>query len=80
MFYDETREGKKMYKFLLVKSKIPAHKANLDKDYVKIKRLALAKKRSEAVEKWTKDKIKDTYIKIHDQYKKCNFEFNWLKK
>jgi len=80
VFYDETREGKKMYKFMLVKSKIPAHKANLEKDYVKIKRLALQKKRSELVQKWTKEKISDTYIKIQDQYKKCDFEFDWLKK
>ena len=80
VFYDETREGKKMYKFMLVKSKIPAHKANLENDYVKIKRLALQKKRSELVQKWTKEKISDTYIKIQDQYKKCDFEFDWLKK
>jgi peptidyl-prolyl cis-trans isomerase SurA len=80
VFYDETREGKKMYKFLLVKSKIPAHKANLDKDYVKIKRLALQKKKSELVQKWTNEKIQDTYIKIHNQYKDCDFEYNWTKK
>jgi len=80
VFYDETREGKKMYKILLVKSKIPAHKADLDKDYVKIKRLALQKKKSELVQKWTSEKISDTYIKIHDQYKKCDFEYNWTKK
>lgn len=80
VFYDETREGKKMYKIMLVKSKIPAHKANIDKDYVKIKQLALHKKRSELVKEWTDDKIKETYIKIHNQYKNCTFEYNWIKK
>ncbi len=80
VFYDETREGKKMYKIMLVKSKIEAHTADLNKDYVKIKRLALHKKRKELIQKWTKDKIKDTYIKIHNQYKNCTFEYNWLKK
>ncbi len=80
VFYDETREGKKMYKLLLMKSKTPVHAASIDKDYVKIKRLALQKKRNELVQKWTEDKIKDTYIKIHDQYKDCDFEFNWMKK
>jgi len=80
VFYDETREGKKMYKFMLVKSKIESHLADLDKDYVKIKRLALQKKKSELVQKWTKEKISDTYIKIHDQYKNCDFEYNWIKK
>ena len=80
VFYDETREGKKMYKVMLVKSKIEAHTADLNNDYVKIKRLALQKKRKELIQKWTKDKISDTYIKIHDQYKNCTFEYNWLKK
>jgi len=80
VFYDETREGKKMYKFMLIKSKVPSHKANLEKDYVKIKRLALAQKRSELVKEWTNDKINDTYIKIHNQYKDCEFEYDWIKK
>ncbi len=80
IFYDETREGEKMYKIMLIKSKTESHKADLDKDYVKIKRLALQKKKKELIEKWTKDKIKDTYIKIHNQYKNCTFGYNWLKK
>ncbi len=80
VFYDETREGKKMYKMMIMKDKIEAHVADFDTDYVKIKNLALQKKRQELVEKWTKDKISDTYIKIHNQYKKCTFEYNWNKK
>ena len=80
VFYDETREGKKMYKFMYVKNKVLSHTANLDTDYVKIKNLALSKKRNELVQKWTKDKIAETYIKIHDEYKNCDFEYNWMKK
>lgn len=79
VFYDETREGKKMFKFMLMKEKIEAHIADFDKDYVKIKNLALNKKRQELVEKWTKDNINDIYIKIHNQYKKCTFEYDWNK-
>ncbi|MEE9348974.1 MAG: peptidylprolyl isomerase [Flavobacteriaceae bacterium] len=80
IFYDETREGKKMFKVLLIKNKIDAHKADLDKDYVKIKSLALQKKKKELVEKWTREKIKDTYIKVHSEYKDCDFEYDWNKK
>jgi len=79
IFYDETREGRKMYKFLLMKEKIKSHIADLDKDYVKIKNLALDKKRQEEVEKWVKEKITDTYIKIHNQYKDCEYKYNWKK-
>lgn len=80
VFYDETREGEKMYKIILLKDKVEGHKADLNKDYVKIKNLALQKKKQEIINNWIKDKIKDTYIKIHNQYKDCDFEYNWLKK
>ena len=45
VFYDETREGEKMYKIILVKKKTPAHKANLSEDYVKIQDLGTPKEK-----------------------------------
>lgn len=79
VFYDETREGEMMYKIILMKSKTGAHIADLDKDYVKIQNLALQKKKQETIDKWAKDKLKDTYIKINNDYKKCVFKNNWAK-
>lgn len=79
VFYDETREGEKMYKFIYLKKKMDAHKADLVKDYVKVKELALLKKKEETIEKWSKEKIKDTYIKLHNNYKKCDFKSDWRK-
>jgi peptidyl-prolyl cis-trans isomerase SurA len=80
VFYDETREGEKMFKLVLMKEKMEGHKAELAKDYVKIQNLAIAKKRQETVDKWMKDKVSDTYIKISDNYKNCQFTTNFLKK
>ncbi len=80
VFYDETREGEKMFKLVLLKEKSEGHKAEFDKDYVKIQALALSKKRQEALEKWIKDNIDETYIKISDQYKNCEFTNNYTKK
>jgi len=79
VFYDETREGEKMYKIILMKSKTDAHIADLIKDYVKIQSLALQKKREETIAKWAKENIKDTYIKINKDYSKCEFKNNWAK-
>ena len=79
VFYDETREGEKMFKMILMKSKTDAHVVDLSKDYVKIQNLALQKKREETIAKWTKEKISDTYIKINKDYKKCEFQNNWTK-
>jgi len=79
VYYDESRQGAKMYKIILMKNKIPAHKANLVKDYEKIQNLALQKKKQEAIDKWVTKNIVDTYIKINSSYKKCKFDFNWKK-
>ena len=79
VFYDETREGEKMFKLVLVKEKIEGRIADFARDYVKIQNLALAKKRQEVVEQWVKEKIGETYIKISDEYKDCQFSVNFKK-
>ncbi|TXD47309.1 peptidylprolyl isomerase [Polaribacter sp. IC073] len=79
VFYDEARGGEKMYKFILMKERTDTHTADLVEDYVKVQALALNKKKEETIEKWSKDKIKDTYIKLGEDYKKCSFEKNWKK-
>lgn len=79
VFYDETTGGEKMYKLVLMKDRTNTHKADLVNDYVKVQQLALAKKKEETVEKWSKNKILETYIKLGDDYKKCSFKANWKK-
>ena len=79
VFYDETQGGEKMYKLILMKDRTDTHTADLVTDYVKIQKLALTKKKEETIEKWSKDKINETYIKLGDDYKKCTFKANWKK-
>lgn len=78
-YYDEIRAGEKMFKIILLKSKEEAHIAIFTKDYEKIQQLTLQKKQEETVDKWSKDKIIDTYIKINKDFKKCEFKNNWKK-
>ncbi len=78
-FYEETRDGKKMFKLIMMKDKIPAHTADFVKDYVKIQSLTLQTKQDEILSEWTAKHIEDTYIKINDEYKSCDFKYNWLK-
>ena len=80
VFLDQTREGLKMFKILLLKSKTDSHVADLAMDYEKIMDLALQKKKSESIEKWSNEKIRDTYVKINDTYLSCEFESDWSKK
>lgn len=76
---DDPRTGKK-YKIITVTNRINEHTADYAKDYIKIKDLALKEKQIKAIEKWTEEKIKETYIKINGEYRNCQFLNNWLKK
>lgn len=76
---EDPKEGK-MYKVLMVTNRIDQHTADYSKDYTKIRELALKEKQINAIEKWTEEKIKETYIRINADYQGCDFESNWLKK
>ena len=58
---------------------LPQTVLKIDIVYEKIQQLTLQKKQEETVDKWAKDKIKDTYIKINEDFKKCEFKNNWKK-
>ncbi|RED38611.1 periplasmic chaperone for outer membrane proteins SurA [Winogradskyella eximia] len=77
---DEDRINRIKFKILTVTDRIDDHEADFAKDYLKIKNLALQDKQIRAVEKWQKETIVDTYIKINGEYRDCDFQSNWLKK
>jgi peptidyl-prolyl cis-trans isomerase SurA len=73
-FEAEDATGKTVYKIVLLKNKTEAHKANLTDDYQRIQDLALEKKKAEFVEEWVSKKVKNTYLRIDDDYKNCPFK------
>ena len=77
---EQDRQGQSKFKLMMVKDRIDEHIADFSKDYLKIKELALNEKRFKEIDKWQSEKINDTYIKITDTYKDCDFNSNWLKK
>lgn len=76
-FYNET--GKKGYKVVRLRSKIPAHKANLKDDYQRIQDAALAEKKQSTMKSWVQKKKQITYIQVDDSFANCPFSYNWLK-
>jgi peptidyl-prolyl cis-trans isomerase SurA len=79
VFFDQNRNGEKMFKFMIMKDRTDTHIADLVEDYVKVQDLALRKKKEETITKWAKGKIKDTYIKMSETHNKCTFQKNWKK-
>lgn len=73
-------KGKIIYKFITIKTQIPAHRANLEQDYTMLEQMALNTKRMTVLTEWFSSKRQNTYIHIDDIYKTCGFTSNdWYK-
>ncbi|WP_397362318.1 peptidylprolyl isomerase [Olleya sp. R77988] len=77
---DTDRQGRIKFKLVTVTDRIDEHDADYSRDYLKIKELALNEKQYDAIGKWQNEKITDTYIKISEARRDCDFSSNWLKK
>jgi len=73
----QTQEGKDAYRILYVKDRTEPHKANLKQDYDKIQEWALEKKKQDELLKWVNEKVKNTYVKVNENYQNCTFSKNW---
>lgn len=61
-------------------NRIEGHRANLSDDYQQIKGMYENAKRAEVLSKWLEKKIKDTYIRIEDGWRDCEFKHaGWIK-
>lgn len=69
--FEDPREGVKV-RILFYKAKYPAHRANLDDDYEKMKAATLRKKEDEILEKWFVTAKEDVFIDIDPVYDRCN--------
>lgn len=71
MRYEDPREGTKV-RILYYKDKFPAHRANLDDDYEKLKAATLRKKEEEVLGKWFITAKEDVFIDVDPAYDRCN--------
>jgi len=76
---DRDRTGRSAFKILTVTKKYKEHPADFQKDYEKIKDLALKQKQIRVIEKWQNKKIQDTYVNVNRDYYDCEFSSNWIK-
>jgi len=70
--------GKKGYRFLYLKTKIPPHTANLEQDFPKIKDAAYEEKNSKVVSDWFDKRRKSTYIRIDKDFYNCDILKEWI--
>ncbi|UZD21919.1 peptidylprolyl isomerase [Algoriphagus halophytocola] len=69
--FEDPREGTKV-RILYYKAKYPAHRANLEDDYEKLKAATLRKKEDELLETWFLTAKEDIFIDLDPTYERCN--------
>ncbi|MDE7397237.1 MAG: peptidylprolyl isomerase, partial [Muribaculum sp.] len=61
-------------------NRIPAHKANLSDDYQSILSMYEENAKDKVLNEWLQKKIRDTYVRIEDGWRDCNFKHEgWIK-
>lgn len=73
----KTKNDKDAYRLLIIKKKTMPHKANMKDDYALIQQWTMQKLRQDAINKWIDAKSSKAYVKICDDYKDCDFKFDW---
>lgn len=73
-------QNKKVVRLMRVNRIYPEHKVNYEDDYYRIKQFAIRYKEQDVLVEWVKKQIPDSFIKIGDDYKSCQFPINWEKK
>jgi peptidyl-prolyl cis-trans isomerase SurA len=73
-------DGNVVFRIVRLDNEIPAHRANLKDDYESLYLAAVKQARSKEYQEWINKKIGNTYIKISDELKTCDFlKKGWLK-
>lgn len=79
-FKTTDENNNEVFRIVKLDNVLPAHAANLKDDYQSLYDAALVKERAQIFDKWVKNKIAITYIKISEELKSCDFlQKGWLK-
>jgi len=72
--------GKTMCAIVKLKKRIEGHKANASDDFLVLKDVVTTKLREEKIHQWVVNKIKATYVRLNDNYRDCDFEYQgWVR-
>ena len=74
------KNNKEVCAIVKLKSRIEGHKASASDDYQALKQMVEEKKRNEILNAWIKKKMTDTYFRIKEEYRNCDFHYaGWVK-
>lgn len=63
-----------------LKNRIKSHRANIAEDFQVMRNIVEERKREEMIEDWIKEKQKNTYVRINEGWRDCDFQYpGWVK-
>lgn len=76
----DPKRNKKIVVITKLTKRIDGHKANLSEDFNMLKQMSENAKREQILKDWVENKIKDTYVRIEDSWKNCEFRYSGWEK
>lgn len=74
-------KGMEICAIVKLKARIDGHKATIAEDYQRLKAIVQEKLGDEKLQKWILEKQKNTYVRINENWVKCDFKYpGWIKK
>lgn len=74
-------KGKEICAIVKLKTRIEGHKATIAEDYQRLKSIVLEKLGEEKLQKWILNKQKNTYVRINENWVKCDFKYpGWIRR
>nr|WP_277821209.1 peptidylprolyl isomerase [Palleniella muris] len=67
--------GKTVCAVVKLKSRTEGHRATITEDFQTMKDVVLIKRKNDFIHEWVKKKIKETYVRMDERYKGCDFEY-----
>ncbi len=77
-FYFQTRANEKGYRIIKLMNRTEPHRANLTDDYQSLQNMASERLRAQTMDKWVRERIGDSFIKIDGKYRDCAFGYPWI--
>lgn len=73
-------KGKEVVAIVKLRNKINGHRATMTEDYQALQDVVVERLSEEKLDKWIREKQKNTYIHINDDWTNCEFKYpGWIK-
>lgn len=75
-----TTSGSEVCAIIRLKNRIEGHRASMTEDFQRLKDIVYEKRCEAVIDDWIREKQKNTYIRINNNWRQCNFKYaGWIK-